>query len=64
MKTGNGKYNIDKEDNLDNRLIPAQDVQFLYTLSHLSALQNCALHFSINFQFIFILKKCITQFNH
>ena len=44
--------------------VPAQDVQFFYTCSHFSALQNCALLFSINFQFIFILKKCITQFSH
>ena len=35
-------------------LVPAQDVQFFYTRSHLSALQNCALLFSTNFQFIFI----------
>ena len=30
-------------------LVPAQDVHFFYTLSHLSALQNCALLFSTNF---------------
>ena len=35
-------------------LVSAQDVPFLYARSHLSALQNCALHFSINFRFIFI----------
>ena len=41
-------------------LVPAQDVHFFYTRSHFSALQNCALLFSTNFQFIFIFKKCIT----
>ena len=46
------------------RLVSAQDVHFFYTRSHLSALQNCALLFSTNFQFIFIFKKCITQFSH
>ena len=46
------------------RLGPAQDVHFSYTHSHLSALQKRALIFSINFQFIFIFKKCITQFSH
>ena len=46
------------------RLVPAQDVHFFYTRSHLSALQNYALLFSTNFQFIFIIKKCITQFSH
>ena len=45
-------------------LVPAQDVHFFYTRSHLSALQNFALLFSVNFQFIFIFKKCITQFSH
>ena len=35
-----------------------------YTRSHLSALQNCALIFSTNFQFIFTLKQCTTQFIH
>ena len=45
-------------------LVPAQDVHFFYTRSHLSALQNCSLIFSTNFQFIFILKKCITQFSY
>ena len=39
------------------RLVPFQDVHFFYTRSHLSALQNCALLFSTNFQLIFILKK-------
>ena len=46
------------------RLVPPQDGPFFYTRSHLSALQNCALLFSTNFQFIFIFKKCITQFSH
>ena len=45
-------------------LVPAQDVHFFYTRSHLSALQNCAVLFSTNFYIIFILKKCITQFSH
>ena len=45
-------------------LVSAQDVHFSYTRSHLSALQNCALLFSANFQFIFIFKKCTTQFSH
>ena len=45
-------------------LVPAQDVNFFYTRSHLSALQNCALIFSTNFQFIFTFKRCITQFSH
>ena len=44
--------------------VPAQDVHFFYMRSRLSALQNCALLFSINFQFIFIFKECITQFSH
>ena len=39
------------------RLVPAQDGPFFYTRSHLSALQNCALLFSTNFQIIFIFKK-------
>ena len=30
-------------------LVPDQDGPFFYTRSHLSALQNCALFFSINF---------------
>ena len=46
------------------RLVPAQDGPFFYTRSHLSALQNCALLSSTNFQFIFIFKRCITQFSH
>ena len=45
-------------------LVPAQDVHFFYTGSHLSVLQNYTLLFSTNFQFIFIYKKCITQFSH
>ena len=47
----------------DQWLVPAQDVHFFYTRSHLSALQNCALIFPTNFQFIFTLKKCTTQFS-
>ena len=43
-------------------LVPAQDGPFFYTRYHLSALQNCALLLSTNFQFIFIFKKCTTQF--
>ena len=45
-------------------LVPAQDVHYFYTRSHFSALQNCAVLFSTNFQIIFILKKFITQFSH
>ena len=45
-------------------LVPAQDVHFLYARSHLSALQNCSLLFSTNFQFILIFKRCITQCSH
>ena len=48
----------------DMWLVPDQDVHFFYTRSHLSALQNCALIFSTNLQFIFTFKKCTTQFNH
>ena len=43
-------------------LVPAQDGPFFYTLSHFSALQNCVILFSTNFQIILILKKCTTQF--
>ena len=46
------------------RLVPAQDVHYFYMRSHFSALQNCAVLFSNNFQIIFLLKKCITQFSH
>ena len=46
------------------RLVPGQDVHFFYTRSHFSALQNCAVLFSTNFQFIFIFKKCTKQFSH
>ena len=38
------------------RLVPAKEVHFFYTRSHLSALQNCAWFFSTNFQFIFTFK--------
>ena len=48
----------------DMRLVPAQDIHFFYMRSHLSALPNCALLFSTNFQFIFIFKKFTTQFSH
>ena len=46
------------------RLVPAQHINFFYTCFHLSALQKCSLLFSTNFQFIFIFKKCTTQFSH
>ena len=46
------------------RLVPDQDGHFFYTRSHLNVLQNCALLFSTKFQFIFIFKKCITQYSH
>ena len=39
------------------RLVPAQDIPFIYTRSHLSALQNCALLLSTNFQFFSYLKN-------
>ena len=39
------------------RLVPAQDLHFFYTLSHLSALQNCALLFSTIFS-LFSYLKC------
>ena len=45
-------------------LVPAQDGPFFYTRFHFSAVQNCALIFSIYFLFIFIFKRCITQFSH
>ena len=45
-------------------LVPAQDVHFFYTRSHLSALQNCEVLFSTNFQIIYIFNKCTTQFSH
>ena len=38
------------------QLVPAQDVHFFYMRSYLSALQNYALIFSTNFQFIFPFK--------
>ena len=38
------------------RLGTAQDVHVFYTCSHLSALQSCALIFSIYFQLIFTFK--------
>ena len=53
-----------KSQYLCSRLVPAQDVHFFYTRSHLSALQKCALLFSTNFQFNFIFKECTTKFSH
>ena len=38
-------------------LVPAQDGPIFYTLSHLSALQNCALLFSTNFSLFSYLKN-------
>ena len=49
--------NYDDDDDDDDGLVPAQDGPFFYTCSHLIAFQNCALLFSTNFQFIFILKN-------
>ena len=43
---------------------PAQDVHFFYTRSHFSAIENCALIFSINFKFILTFKECTTQFSY
>ena len=40
-------------------LVLAQDGPFLYTRSHLSAHQNCALLLSTNFPFIFIFKNSL-----
>ena len=37
--------------------VPAQDGRNFYTRSHLSALHNCALLFSTNYQCIFIFKN-------
>ena len=45
-------------------LVPAQDVHFFYTRSHLSSLKSCALFFSSNFQFISTFKYCTTQFSY
>ena len=41
------------------RLFPAQDGPFFYMCYHLSALQNCAVLFSTNFQNIFIFKNAL-----
>ena len=41
------------------RFVPAQDVHFFYTYSHLSALQNCALIFSTNFSLFLHLKDAL-----
>ena len=46
------------------RLVPAQDGNVFYMRSHLSALQNCAILLSTNFQFIFIFKTFTTPFIH
>ena len=40
-------------------LVPAQDGPFFYTRSHLSALPNCAVLFSTNFQIILIFKNAL-----
>ena len=54
---GNWRTYRDRQSRLDKqRLVPAQDVHFFYTRSHLSAFQNCALPLSTNAQFIFIFK--------
>ena len=42
--------------NLIDRLVSSQDLQFFYTRSHFNALQNSALMFLTNFQFIFTFK--------
>ena len=41
------------------RLVPAQDVHFFYTRSHLSTLQNCALILSKNFSLFSHLKNAL-----
>ena len=41
------------------RLVSAQEGPFFYKHSHLSALQNSALLFSTNFQFIFSFKNAL-----
>ena len=60
----NGKVNVSNKSYAESLynigLVPAQDGPFFYMHSHLSELQNCASIFSINFQFTFIFKKCIT----
>ena len=58
------RINLISNESKSIRLVPAQDGPIFYKCSHLSALQSCALPFSINFQFIFLFKKCITQFSH
>ena len=54
VEDGESRQVRDKAKKIDllgliRRLFPAQDVHFFYTRSHLSALQNCELLFSINF---------------
>ena len=53
-----------KIDHNHPRLGTAKVVHFFYTHSHLSALQNCALIFSANFQYIFTFKYRTIQFSH
>ena len=53
-------YIVAMDSELAGGLVPTQDGPFFYTRSHLSALQNCAVLFSTNFQIIFIIKKCTT----
>ena len=55
-KNTNMKYGAAEISNT-YRLVSAPDIHFFYTSSHLSALQNCALLFSTNFQFILIFKN-------
>ena len=65
MSSGNSPLSLRRFRNISNivrdlfevwRLVPAQDVNFFYTRSHLSVLQSCAFIFSANFQFIFTFK--------
>ena len=45
------------KEHVYTRLVPAQEVHFFCARSHFSALQNCAVLFSTNFKFFFILKN-------
>ena len=56
--------NIVQNETVAIWLVPAQDVHFFYTRSHLSARLKCEFIFSTNFQFIFTFKECTTQFSH
>ena len=49
---------LDNQEEFDKTvgLVPAQDIHFFYARSRFSALQNCVLIFSTNFQFIFTFK--------